>query len=368
MLTHADPNNMSAGAYLRLMRTPMYDPAGGGLLTYYLKGGMGSGMKILEQACEENGVFIKRGCDVTKIIIEDDGIGFDKIQIKSMDLFPYMVMLVIITAINRQPLIDLTIDDVNIKHHLDENIKGVSSHKNRGHSDDIKFYDQISKYSPSSIIDMVLKITNTYREKASVYSKEYLWLTLINNQVRRIPEDQLSRISRDFSKFSNLKNDQGNNMIIEFRRLRNTSALLNLIKYKNFWKIKRVLKHKNISNTRKYTSNWQGLPEFLKPLKLSQDAYFIFLTLDEINENKTKLAKSLNISIEEVDKIITEYDGIFCHCKNPWMPPPEIKGQKAGKMCTKFWGCLGCANIVLFPDDLWKLFSFVNYINDSMKV
>jgi phytoene dehydrogenase-like protein len=74
MLTHADPNNMSTGAYLRLMRTPIYDPTGGGLLTYYLKGGMGSGMKILEQVCEENGVVIKRSCDVTKLIIENDEI------------------------------------------------------------------------------------------------------------------------------------------------------------------------------------------------------------------------------------------------------------------------------------------------------
>jgi phytoene dehydrogenase-like protein len=54
------------------MRSPIYDPAGGGLLTYYLKGGMGGGMKILEQACKENGISIRKNCDVAKIIIEND--------------------------------------------------------------------------------------------------------------------------------------------------------------------------------------------------------------------------------------------------------------------------------------------------------
>jgi len=72
MCTHADPNNMSAGTYLRLLRLPTYDPAKGGLLCYYPKGGLGGWMKLLEEGCREQGATIRTNCEVTKILVEND--------------------------------------------------------------------------------------------------------------------------------------------------------------------------------------------------------------------------------------------------------------------------------------------------------
>jgi len=72
MCTHADPNNMSTGTYLRLLRLPTYDPAAGGLLCYYPKGGMGGWMKLLEEGCREKGATIRTNSEVTKILVEND--------------------------------------------------------------------------------------------------------------------------------------------------------------------------------------------------------------------------------------------------------------------------------------------------------
>ncbi|MBT8341742.1 MAG: NAD(P)/FAD-dependent oxidoreductase [Desulfatitalea sp.] len=69
-LTHADPNNMAAGTYFRIMRDP--DRYTTGLGPVYLKGGFGAWMTLLAEGCQELGATIKVNSKVTKIIVEDD--------------------------------------------------------------------------------------------------------------------------------------------------------------------------------------------------------------------------------------------------------------------------------------------------------
>jgi len=71
MSTHPDANYIAASILIRLLQMPAYDPATGGLITYYPRGGMKNWIKLLADGCRENGVDIRTNVDVTKILVNN---------------------------------------------------------------------------------------------------------------------------------------------------------------------------------------------------------------------------------------------------------------------------------------------------------
>jgi hypothetical protein len=68
-------------------------------------------------------------------------------------------------------------------------------------------------------------------------------------------------------------------------------------------------------------------------------------------DGKTLLAADGQIPMEDVPDILSGgYSTGIARCRNPF--------RDNGTVCAKFFSCFSCPSMIVFEDDLWRLFSF----------
>jgi hypothetical protein len=68
-------------------------------------------------------------------------------------------------------------------------------------------------------------------------------------------------------------------------------------------------------------------------------------------DGKTLLAADGQIPLEDVPSLLSDgYSTGIARCRNPF--------RDNGTICAKFFRCFSCPSMIIFEDDLWRLFSF----------
>ncbi|VFT26921.1 Uncharacterised protein [Pseudomonas aeruginosa] len=72
-----------------------------------------------------------------------------------------------------------------------------------------------------------------------------------------------------------------------------------------------------------------------------------------MRQKATALAADGRIPLQNVHELLSGgYNTVVARCKNPF--------REGGEVCGKYMVCFRCPQMVVFEDDLWKMFSFYN--------
>ena len=309
-------------------------------------------------------------------------------HIRVRDIIPYFLLLQIYTGWNMQPVIDLNIEpDKNgnpwcfVANTLDPtNPIGIRSYKNRGKTDPIVFNCKLRKtFLPLQIIQTVIKITDSVRKRVPDNQKKYLWL--YDGVSGHGHMSQLSTVNEAIDQFADdykLKEDKRNKdatstrLNIRNKRIRVTAGLKEYIKSNgDLLKLQLFFNHSSIdTTTNHYFAMFANHPVVLKEIKKNMNAYYAHFEKNQTalsDDEKILFAKRIGVSVKEVETILTgDWDSMFGTCRNPFNSP-YMKKEDKGKMCNRGDRCATCPKVIYFPDDLHKIFSYMNYINEKLE-
>lgn len=281
-------------------------------------------------------------------------------------LVPYMLLMALRTGINVQPLLDLRTD--SLKPGVIDGRMVLTAHKNRGYSsqnidvtesNDERFH--VTK-RVAGLFEEVLELTASLREQAPEELKNVLWLIrdrYDESKTKTVNSNSVYTAITEFAERYDLRNDQGEPLNLNLRRMRPTFAhTLLRINGGDLRDLQRRLNHKSIATTMRYLDPEQD--EFKSSFKhrgLVMQQWIMGASGD-VNVEET--AAQMGITMDEAEKVISgANDMLVGSCKNPMNSKFNDDNQSA---CTNFMACFRCENQVITHKDLHKVFSFYWYL------
>lgn len=267
-------------------------------------------------------------------------------------------MLALRTGINLQPLLDLNIE--SLKPSILDGRLELTVKKNRGYSvqktsvKDTDGLDELAYVSKrvGPIIGELIEISEELRVIASTAIALSLWLVSEQTgEIRILNSDELWVNIQRFRDKYELKDDAGNPLQINIRRMRPTFAhALLRINGGDLRDLQKRLNHKNIETTMGYLDANQD--EFKSSFRFRG----IIMQHALGGGNSQGLAKELNCTITEAENMLRGENGMLVGtCKNPFDSPIT---KNYSSPCTQFTSCFRCHNQVVTKEDAHKIFSF----------
>lgn len=283
-----------------------------------------------------------------------------RVEIVTDDVFTLFLLTAIATGFNRQTLLDMNRDSWCTAHPFVENAVIIQSPKFRARK------MQSSSYSldVSGLISLLAKYAKLtevlFREHPEKYD---FWQAHPRNSkyASTIDGGTLYHGSKRYILRHNLFGVLGGTSI-SWRKIRASSAEQMLIRFEgDLIKLQQFLNHENIKTTYDYTVNSLNNAHIKKQLLKNLDNVVCSFITGEADKDKEHLASKLNTTQSETDAVYAgEFDTLYARCRNPYIESGHDNAPSM-KLCENFdlLRCLTCVRAVVFPEDLYKLFSFV---------
>ena len=274
----------------------------------------------------------------------------------------HVLALAIATGRNRQSLLELRRDC--LKPHPLPDREILTTEKRRGGTTHATSYRLAQKEEesignastiPSSVGDYVralLDYSAPMIADAKTGDCDYLLLyrrTYADaGKVIRLSSHNLHHAMLTFSKRHALHDDQGQPMTISMSRCRPTFATRLYTRTRDIRKVQQALNHASPETTRRH---YVTLPdEAERNHAFVGQAYVGWATSAETTQ-AIRLAADGNIPLQSAKTLLEGgYNTLIARCKNPH------RGD--GGICGKFLACFRCPQMVVFEDDLHRLYSF----------
>ncbi len=278
-------------------------------------------------------------------------------------LVVHLLALASSTGINLQPLLDLKRD--SLREHPIADRELLITTKRRGwttfsasvrKSKVVPEDKQMMNTIPNSIGDhfrSICKFTAPLIDEVDQIDQMFVFLWKIEKGPRKGQVVRLNRLSvktgiRDFTKRHALLNDYNKPLSLSFSRFRPTFATELYRRTGDIRLVSQALGHASTEITaRSYIS---------LPLEAERNHFLVVegivsnFTRIEI-EGKLLLAADGKIPLQGIQDLLADgYNTGIARCRNPFRENESV--------CKKFFTCFKCPSMMVFEDDLWRLFSF----------
>lgn len=274
----------------------------------------------------------------------------------------HILVLASSTGLNLQPLLELKRDSLSLHPLPDREL--LVTHKRRGwttfststRKSNIPREKKSLNQIPLSIGDhfrALCNFTEPLTHEVDNNNKEYVFLWKVpslgrKGQVIRLQSQNVKSGVRDFNKRHTLLNDKGNALELNFARFRPTFATDLYRRTGDILKVSQALGHSSVETTAR---SYAKLPvEFERNHALVVEGLvgqFAKIQLD----GKTLIAADGQVPVQNMKDLLKNgYSTGIARCKNPFRDEDSV--------CKKFLSCFSCPSMMVFEDDLWRLYSF----------
>jgi integrase len=275
----------------------------------------------------------------------------------------YLIALAVATGRNPQSLLDLRRDSVYPHPLSDREI--LITEKRRGYSTQVTSYrkaddesgrsDQVTTI-PLNVGDYVraaMEYTAPLAADASARNADFIFLHRIEwgprgGEVHKLNIRKFNQAAESFVFRHGIKDDHGLPLRLYLARLRPTFGTRLYERTRDVRKVQQALGHSSPQVTARH---YITLPE-----SAHRDHTFVgqamvgwVTSLDE--KNAALLAADGKAPLADVRELLKGgYNTLVARCRNPF--------RENGSTCSKYLPCFTCPQMVVFEDDLWRLFSF----------
>lgn len=282
----------------------------------------------------------------------------------------HLIVLALATGRNFQGLLELRRDSLK-PHPLKDREILITEKRRSG-------FPQISSYrtsAPERIVDQqqILTIPTTVGDHfrwlaeythplvadADKADKDFVFLWHVpytgrhpkstrQDRVQRFSQDDARNAVDDFRQRHCLLDDRGEPLRVSIARCRPTFGTNLYARTRDIRKVQMALGHGSAETTaRHYVS---------LPIEAERDHVFVgqamvgwVTSADEAKANA--LAADGKMPLENVRELLRGgYNTVVARCRNPF--------RDDGEICGKYMACFKCPQMVVFEDDLWRLYSF----------
>lgn len=293
-----------------------------------------------------------------RTIHEGVGAPFSELQV----LVVHLLLFALATGINQQPLLDLKRDSFR-PHPLPDRELLVTL-KRRGYS--VQNTSVRAAEAPVATANMqsvpstigehfrfLCQFTESVADDAAPRDREYVFLRrgLLNERkgvVSRLSARDAKNAVAIFMRRHKLEDDRGQPLQVRVARLRPTFATELYRRTRDLRRVQRALGHASVSTTARHYVD--------SPIEAERDHAFVLdgmvssFTKQDVSGKVLIAADGLIPAANIKDLLSGGYNTGVARCRNPFRDDASV--------CKKFFTCFGCPNMVVFEDDLWRLFSF----------
>ena len=274
----------------------------------------------------------------------------------------HLLALAIATGRNRQSLLDLRRDC--LKPHPLPDREILTTEKRRGGSTHATSYRLAQKEDqnqsgastiPSSVGDYIralLEYSAPMAAEASASDSEFLLLYRRSYQnageVIRLSSTNLYHAVQDFSERHALRDDAGKSLVVSIARCRPTFASRLYAKTRDIRKVQQALNHASPETTRRH---YVTLPDEAERNHVFVGQAYVGWATSTDTTHAIRLAADGKIPLQSAQTLLEGgYNTLIARCKNPH--------REDGGLCGKYLACFRCPQMVVFEDDLYRLYSF----------
>jgi len=281
----------------------------------------------------------------------------------SQVLIIYLLALAVATGRNPQSLLDLKRDSLRPHPLKDREI--LITEKRRGYSTHVTSYKKEHHQSeagksfpaiPSTVgghFRTLCAFTEPLISDAEPEYKEHAVLFRLTNGPRRgsvihLDIKKFNQFAAQFVRRHNLKDDRDQTLCLYLGRLRPTFGSKLYEKTRDIRKVQAALGHVTPTTTARH---YITVPdESIRNHLFVGSAMTGWATTDN-NGQIEKLAADGELPLDVAENLLSGgYNTLIARCKNPF--------RNNDKICEKYLPCFTCSQMVVFEDDLWRLYSF----------
>ena len=285
-------------------------------------------------------------------------------------LAAHLVMIAVRTGRNTTPLLELQRDCMQ-RHPLDTRREFLVTHKRRGYATHLhafKYLDQDptgpnEAAVPRSVGELIRSLehfTAPWVNDARVEDRGFLLLHRAaggpqRGQVTRLSTQGLGFRLQALVRRHGLAADNGQPLQLTLTRLRATFAMQVYRRSGGDLEVTRKLMgHASPSTLSQHYLS--VTPEQERDFKFLGEAMVDWVTNDDV-DNASCLAREQTLAIEDARRLLDgAWNTSVARCKDPFNG--LYAPRKDGAVCEKFLHCFKCPSMVIFEDDLHRLFSF----------
>jgi len=290
----------------------------------------------------------------------------------------YQLILGLVLGTNKQPLIEARRSAL-FDHPLEDR-RFFQTFKRRGHS---THATSIREATPDVTVDEVSVIpadigkhfeflcayTASLIDEADEADRDMAFLVRLpkrgrvgsarQGKVERWDSDSAADSVRRFTRRHDLKDDRGRPLKLNVARLRPTMGT-NLYRItKDIRKVQQALGHAHVGTTEIYVGN---------RFESERDHHLFLESMEQrftpkIIKGKIMIAADGQFPANMANLLNGGYNTGLARCKNPMRGKTPTRSdatevEEIESVCKKFLACFRCPNMMVFEDDLWRLFSF----------
>ena len=283
------------------------------------------------------------------------------------NLFDLYLLAAISTGFNVQVLLEMTRDTWCVEHPFCKQTNIIQSPKHRSNK---MYKSSFAKHNESLIhyLQQYIRISDLMLCNENRLNSFWLYKKRTSNSPHNFNKYDLNYINTRFVSHNSLQETIGSPRIL-FRRLRATVAEEMLIRFKgDFIKLQQFLNHYSSKTTYQYVENSLDNLNIQEELLECVDRMVCSFISGESSTDQSELVKHLGIDDATSIKILSgKFDTPFARCKDPYAG--ACRDQTKGELCKNYdlLRCLLCDRAVVFPEDLYKLFSYIEYKKYQLK-
>lgn len=274
----------------------------------------------------------------------------------------HLLVLGLATGRNLQPLLDMRRDALQPHPLPDRDLlitykrRGWSTHatsvRNVGTPEDCHTLQAI----PATVVEhfrFLCEFTSPLTKYAALDHRELVFLWQVprlsrKGQVVPLKNNNVCNAMKSFLLRHNLMDDRNRPLALNVARMRPTFATELYRRTRDIRRVQQALGHASPETTARHYTD--------APFEAERDHAMVLegmvsqFTRMEI-EGKVLLAADGKIPLQNVKDLLSGgYNTGIARCKNPFRDDESV--------CKKFFTCFRCPNMMVFEDDLWRLFSF----------
>ncbi len=275
----------------------------------------------------------------------------------------YLIALGVATGRNPQSLLDLRRDSVRAHPLADREI--LVTEKRRGYSTQVTSYskareesgrsDQVTTIplSVGSYVRAAMEYTAPLVSDASVRNADFVFLYRIgrgrrSGEVHKLDVKAFNRAALNFVSRHGINDDRGQPLSLYLARLRPTFGTRLYERTRDVRKVQQALGHSRPQVTARH---YITLPETAHRDHTFVGQAMVGWVTRQDEKNAVRLAADGKIPLADARELLNGgYNTLVARCRNPF--------RENGSTCSKYLPCFTCPQMVVFEDDLWRLFSF----------
>jgi integrase len=278
-------------------------------------------------------------------------------------LMVHLLALASATGINLQPLLELKRDSLREHPHADRELlvttkrRGWTTFATSVRKSEVPLKDKRTLHAiPTSIGDhfrSLCEFTAPLMVEANQKDQPFAFLWKVSKLSRKGQVVRLDRLIaktgiRDFTKRHALLDDRGQPLALSFSRFRPTFATELYRRTGDIRRVSQALNHASVETTAR---NYTSLPlEAERNHAIVVEGMVSRFARMEI-EGKVLLAADGKIPSQGAEELLAGgFNTGIARCRNPFRENESV--------CKKFFTCFKCPSMLVFEDDLWRLFSF----------